>query len=147
MPEQKEGLRIFSLQEVTKSIQKTIANRYQSAFWVKAEMNKLNLYERSGHCFPELVEKKDGKIIAEINAVLWRSDYQRVNSNFQKVLKEPLKDGIKILFSATVNFDPKFGLTLKISDIDPSYTLGDLEREKQDTLKKLQLEGIFTKNT
>ncbi|HDZ14101.1 MAG TPA: exodeoxyribonuclease VII large subunit, partial [Pricia sp.] len=45
MPEQKEGLRIFSLQEVTKSIQKTIANRYQSAFWVKAEMNKLNLYE------------------------------------------------------------------------------------------------------
>jgi len=146
MPEQTNGKQIFSLREVTRSIQKTIANRYTSSFWVKAEMNKLNLYERSGHCFPELVEKKDGKIIAEINATLWRSDYQRVNANFQKVLKEPLKDGIKILFSATVHFDPKFGLTLKIGDIDPGYTLGDLEKEKQDTFKKLRLEGVFSKN-
>ncbi len=143
---QPDGKKVFSLLEVTKSIQKTIANRYQSAFWVKAEMNKLNLYARSGHCFPELVEKKDGKIIAEINATLWRSDYQRVNANFEKILKEPLKDGIKILFSATIHFDPKYGLTLKIGDIDPSFTLGDLEKEKQDTIKKLQLEGIFFQN-
>lgn len=146
MPEQTNGKQVFTLREVTRSIQKTIANRYTSSFWVKAEMNKLNLYERSGHCFPELVEKKDGRVIAEIKATLWRSDYQRVNANFQKILKEPLKDGIKILFSATVHFDPKFGLTLKISDIDPSYTLGDLEKEKQDSIKKLQLEGIFSKN-
>ncbi len=146
MSENEKGKQIFSLREVTKSIQKTIANRYQSAFWVKAEMNKLNLYARSGHCFPELVEKKDGKVIAEIKATLWRSDYQRVNADFEKVLKEPLKDGIKILFLATIHFDPKYGLTLKIRDVDPSYTLGDLEKEKQDTIKKLQLEGIFSKN-
>ncbi|MGB6151409.1 MAG: exodeoxyribonuclease VII large subunit [Pricia sp.] len=146
MREQASNKRIFTLREVTGSIQKTIANRYTSSFWVKAEMNKLNLYERSGHCFPELVEKKEGKVIAEMNATLWRSDYQRVNANFQKVLKEPLKDGIKILFSAMVHFDPKFGLTLKIGDIDPSYTLGDLEKEKQDTIKKLKLEGVFSQN-
>lgn len=146
MPQEINGKNIFSLLDVTKSIQKTIANRYSSAFWVKAEMNKLNHYKRSGHCYPELVEKKDGKVIAQISAILWKGDFQRINANFQRVLKEPLKDGIKILFAATIHFDPKYGLTLQIGDIDPSFTLGDLEKEKQDTIKKLQLEGIFTKN-
>jgi len=55
---------IYSLLEVTRSIQKTLSERYTSAFWVKAEMNKLNPHPPSGHCFPELVEKKDGRIIA-----------------------------------------------------------------------------------
>ncbi|MDT7829683.1 exodeoxyribonuclease VII large subunit [Pricia sp. S334] len=146
MPEEISGKRIFSLLEVTKSIQKTIGNRYQSAFWVKAEMNKLNHYQRSGHCYPEMVEKKGGKIIAEMRAILWKSDFQRTNANFRQVLKEPLKDGIKILFLASLQFDPKYGLTLHIHDIDPSFTLGDLQKEKQDTIKKLQVEGIFAKN-
>ncbi len=146
MSEKLNGKKIFSLLEVTKSIQKTIANRYQSAFWVKAEMNKLNHYRSSGHCYPELVEKKEGKVIAQISAILWKSDYQRINTNFHRVLKEPLKDGIKILFSATINFNPKYGLTLQINDIDPSFTLGDLEKEKQETIDKLRLEGIFSRN-
>ncbi|WP_373518271.1 exodeoxyribonuclease VII large subunit [Pricia sp.] len=146
MSEKLNGKQIFSLLEVTKSIQKTIANRYQTAFWVKSEMNKLNHYQRSGHCYPELVEKKGGKVIAQISAILWKGDYQRINTNFHRVLKEPLKDGIKILFSATINFDPKYGLTLQINDIDPSFTLGDLEKEKQDTIHRLRLEGIFSKN-
>ena len=140
------GKRIFSLFEVTKSIEKTITNRYQSSFWVKAEMNKLNFYKRSGHCYPELVEKKEGKVVAQISAILWKSDYQRANANFKRILKEPLKDGIKILFSATIHFNSKYGLTLQISDIDASFTLGDLEKEKQDTIKKLQIDGIYTKN-
>ncbi len=146
MSQEPNNIKIFSLLEVTKSIQKTIANRYGSAFWVKAEMNKLNHYQHSGHCYPELVEKKDGKVIAQISGILWKGDYKRVNAHFQRVLKEPLKDGIKILFLATIHFDPKYGLTLQISDIDPSFTLGDLEKEKQETLKKLQNEGIFNRN-
>ncbi|MGB7394778.1 MAG: exodeoxyribonuclease VII large subunit [Pricia sp.] len=146
MSEEANGKKIFSLLEVTKSIQKTLANRYQSSFWVKAEMNKLNRYQRSGHCYPELVEKRDGKVIAQLSAILWKGDYQRINSQFQRVLKEPLKDGIKILFAASIHFDPKYGLTLQIGDIDPSFTLGDLEKEKQETIQRLQKEGIFNKN-
>jgi exodeoxyribonuclease VII large subunit len=146
MPEEINGRNIFSLLEVTKSIQKTIANRYKRTYWIKAEMNKLNYYQRSGHCYPDLIEKKNGQVIAQIRANLWKDDYQKVNSNFQRVLKEPLKDGIKILFSATINFHPLYGLALRIIDIDPSFTLGDLEKEKQETIKKLQAEQIFTKN-
>lgn len=132
--------------EVSRSIQKTLQERYTSAFWVKAEMNKLNFYKQSGHCYPELVEKQDGKVIAQVKAILWRDDFQHANNNFLAVLKEPLKDGIKILFLAKITFDPAHGLSLLISDIDPSFTLGDLEREKQETILKLKEEGIYNLN-
>jgi exodeoxyribonuclease VII large subunit len=137
---------VFSLLEVTKSIQKALTDRYKSAFWVKAEMNKLNFYKHSGHCYPELVEKKDGRVIALLKAYLWKDDYLRINSKFIDTLNEPLKDSIKILFLAKITFDPAHGLSLWIMDIDPSYTLGDLEREKQETVKQLRSEGIFDKN-
>jgi exodeoxyribonuclease VII large subunit len=146
MPENLNNRKIFSLLEVSKSIQKTIAERYTSAFWVKAEMNKLNYYSHSGHCYPELVEKVGGKVIAQIKANLWRDDYNNINQNFIRTLKEPLKDGIKILFLAKISFDPVHGLSLTILDIDPSFTLGDLEKEKQETIEQLKKEHIFSLN-
>ncbi|WP_026976860.1 exodeoxyribonuclease VII large subunit [Flavobacterium tegetincola] len=141
-----EDRQIFSLLEVAKSVQKTITERYTSAFWIKAELNKLNYYSHSGHCYPELVEKRDGKVIAQIKSILWRDDFYKVNQNFLKVLQEPLKEGIKILFLAKISFDATYGLSLQIIDIDPSFTLGDLNREKQETIDRLKLEGIFELN-
>ncbi|NEU07743.1 exodeoxyribonuclease VII large subunit [Flavihumibacter sp. R14] len=137
---------VFSLLQVSRSIQKTLSERYSGTYWIKAEMNKLNLYSHSGHCYPELVEKKDGKVIAQMKSILWRDDYRNINYRFLKVLNEPLKDGIKILFLASITYDPAHGLSLIIHDIDPSYTLGDIEKEKQETIKRLQTEGLFNAN-
>ena len=69
-----------------KSVRKTLADRYGSSFWVKAEMNRLNFYKQSGHCYPDLVEKKDGKTIAQMRALLWKDDYRRINDLFLKTL-------------------------------------------------------------
>ena len=146
MAEIVNGKTVFSLLEVTKSIQKTINERYLRPYWVKAEMNKLNFYRQSGHCYPELVEKSGGKVIAQIKANIWKDDYISIASNFETVLNEPFRDGIKILFLAHISFDPTHGLALRIIDVDPSYTLGDLEREKQETIKRLKDEGIFDMN-
>ncbi|MDO9028037.1 MAG: exodeoxyribonuclease VII large subunit, partial [Candidatus Roizmanbacteria bacterium] len=146
MPEKVNDKTVLSLLEVTQSIQKTLSERYKSSFWVKAEMNKLNLYPQSGHCYPDLVEKKDGKVIAQMRATLWKDDYIRINNSFQRILKEPLKNGVQILFSAKITFDPAYGLALRIIDIDPSFSLGELEREKQETIERLKKEGIFNKN-
>ena len=146
MPEVIQDKQIFSLQEVTRSIQKTIAERYKSAYWIKAELNKLNYYKQSGHCYPELVEKQNGKVVAQIRSTLWKDDFQRINQKFERVLNDNLKDGIKILFLATIQYHPEFGLNLRILDIDPSFTLGDLEREKQETIKQLKADGIYNNN-
>jgi exodeoxyribonuclease VII large subunit len=146
MPETVSNKKVFSLLEVTQSIQRTLAERYGSPFWVTAEMNKLNHYSHSGHCYPDLVEKRDGKVIAQFKSNLWKNDFQRINARFLSVLKEPLKDGIKILFSAMIQFDPSHGLSLRILDIDPAFSLGELEREKQATIERLNSEGIFAAN-
>lgn len=146
MPEIVNNKTIFSLLEVTKSIQKTIADRYKSLYWIKAEMNKLNYYKHSGHCYPELVEKKDGKIVAEIRSILWKNDFNRINEQFIKLLKEPLRDGITILFQAGISYDPLHGLSLRIVDIDPTFVLGELEKEKLESIHRLQEEGLYDAN-
>jgi exodeoxyribonuclease VII large subunit len=137
---------VFTLLQVTQNIQNVVNQVFKSGFWVKAEVNKLNFYAHSGHCFPELVEKTNGKVVAEMRSTIWNSDVSRINANFIKTLGEPLKDGITVLLFAMVDFHPTYGLTLKISDIDPSFTLGELEREKQESIQKLKSEGIFSLN-
>lgn len=146
MSEQIHNHRVFTLNEVLKSVQKTLANRYQSAYWMKAEMNKLNFYNYSGHCYPDLVEKSEGKVVAQARALIWSRDFQVINKKFLQILKEPLKDGINILFLAKIDFKPAHGLSLQILDIDPSFSLGILEQEKQENIAKLQQEGLFRKN-
>lgn len=137
---------VFSLVDVARSIQKTIANRYQRTYWIKAEINKLNLYSHSGHAFPELVEKKDGKIIAEMRSIIWSNDLIRINKSFVDLLGEPLKDGITVVFEAGISYDPLYGFSLKIIHIDPTFTLGELEREKRETIKRLKEENLFSLN-
>ncbi|UIR55667.1 exodeoxyribonuclease VII large subunit [Sphingobacterium sp. SRCM116780] len=146
MPEVLENRTIFSLLEVTRSIQKTIAERYKNLYWIKAEMNKLNHYSHSGHCYPELVEKKEGKIVAEIRSILWKADYQRINNHFLKIAQEPLREGITMLFQASISYDPMYGLSLRIVDIDPTFTLGELEKEKLQSIHALKEEGVFDAN-
>lgn len=146
MPEKVANKTIFSLLEVTKSIQRTLADRYKNLYWIKAEMNKLNHYKHSGHCYPELVEKKEGKIVAEIRSIIWKSDFERINNSFIKLLHEPLRDGITILFQAGISYDPLHGLSLRIVDIDPTFVLGELEREKKESILLLHQEGLFEAN-
>ena len=146
MPEKASDRTIFSLSEVTLSIQKTLTERYTSPFWIKAEMNKLNHYPQSGHCYPDLVEKTDGKIVAEIRSTIWKDDFQRINDHFLDVLHEPLKSGINILFCAKILYSPVYGLSLRILDIDPSWSLGELEKEKLLTIEKIRKEGVFNTN-
>ena len=140
-----ENIQIFSLKQVALSIEKTIASRYHQNYWVKAEIHKLNKYP-SGHAFPELVEKEEGKIVAQMNGSIWKQNLQRIEKIFVDQVQEPLKDGIQVLMLVKVSFNPTFGLSLQIQDIDPAFTLGQLQKEKDITLKKLKAEGLLQTN-
>jgi exodeoxyribonuclease VII large subunit len=146
----KEGIPVekksYSLLELTENIKLQIQKTYQRSYWIKAEMNRLNYYPQSGHCYPELVEKKDGKIVAEIRGFLFRNLYEEIDQNFQRQTGKPLGDGIEILMLCRVSFDSKYGLSLYISDIDPSYTLGEMARLREEAVKRLTSEGLLEKN-
>ena len=141
-----ESLRVFSLLEVCQSIQRTLSARYGSTFWVRAEMNKLNFYPASGHCFPDLLQKEGNEIVAQMRSVLWKSDFDRINRRFLEVVKEPLREGIEMVFEARIQYEPRHGLSLRIVDIDPTYVLGTLERERLACVRRLQAENIWSRN-
>ncbi len=137
---------IYTLTQVGQSIQSMIERTYKHPYYIQAEMIKLNRYPRSGHCFPELVEKEENRVKAQMRAVVWRNDYERINENFMRITGEPLKDGITILCLATIQYSPQYGLALFIQDIEPAFTLGEMARNRLQTIAQLKQEGVFEAN-
>jgi exodeoxyribonuclease VII large subunit len=140
-----DNRQIFSLEQVCQSIKKTIEARYNQLYWVKAEMHKINRYP-SGHAFPELVQKEADKILAQMTGTIWKQNYERIDKQFISVVKEPLKEGSNLLMQVKVTYSEVFGLSLHIVDIDPNFSLGELQRERDETLKRLQKEGLTNLN-
>ncbi|MGV3629637.1 MAG: exodeoxyribonuclease VII large subunit [Bacteroidota bacterium] len=136
---------IFTLKQVAQSIQRVISERYQQSYWVQAEMFKLN-HTPKGHCFPELVHKEDGRVLTEMRGTIWNANFQRISKSFAEVVKEPLRDGLNLLLLVKITFHPVYGLSLEILDIDPTYSLGELQKEREETLKKLKAEGVLNQN-
>ncbi|GAB1405255.1 MAG: exodeoxyribonuclease VII large subunit [Lentimicrobiaceae bacterium] len=138
--------RIYGLSEITASIERMFAKHYDMPYWIKAEMSKLNYYPPSGHCYPDLVEKKDGVIAAQIRSVIWKDNLTTLSKRFEEVTREPLRDGISILCLAYVRYSSLYGLSLQIIDIDPLFTLGEMARDKMEAIERLKREGIFELN-
>lgn len=140
-----EEKQIFTLKQVALSIQKTMDERYRQLYWVKAEMFKLNQTSK-GHCFPELVHKEDGKVTCEMRGTIWATNFQRVAKKFADVVKEPLRDGLNLLLQVKISFHPIYGLSLEIVDIDPSFSLGELQKEREESILRLKKDGVFSDN-
>jgi exodeoxyribonuclease VII large subunit len=137
---------IYALSEITKSIESVIGKNYNHAYYIKAEILKLNHYPHSGHCYPELVEKENGKIKAQLRGVIWSTQFRSINERFITITGEPLKEDISILCLATIEFNAQHGLNLHIQDIEPIYTLGEMARNKREVIEKLKKEQIFLLN-
>ncbi|WP_300666263.1 exodeoxyribonuclease VII large subunit [Fluviicola sp.] len=135
----------FTLKQVAESIRKTIAERYSRMYWVTAEMHKLN-FTRKGHCYPELVQKEDESIVVEMRGTIWKQNFERIQQKFHDIVKEPLRDGMELLFHVKITYHPLYNIGLEIIDIDPNYTLGALQKERQQTLERLNKEGILNAN-
>jgi len=141
-----EQLKIYPLSSVTKAIENLIAKHANNFIWIKAEIVKLNYYQQSGHCYPDLVEKIDGKIIAEIKGNIWKDNFVEINKKFKKVLNEDLGDDMTVVCLAKINYSSIHGLSLNIVDINPEYTLGELAKQKAETIKRLKEENSFFLN-
>jgi len=137
---------VYALSEITKSLENVVAKNYNRAYYIKAEILKLNYYPHSGHCYPELVEKENGKIKAQLRGVIWSTQFRSINERFVTITGEPLKEDITILCLATVEFSAQHGLGLHIQDIEPIYTLGEMARNKREVIEKLKKEQIFLLN-
>jgi exodeoxyribonuclease VII large subunit len=137
----------LTLLELNKSIKKAIDVSFDTPIWIIAEINNINIH-RSGHCYLEFIQKaKDGdKIVAQARGTIWSSQFRFISSYFLSVTNTNLDKGINVLVQISVDFHEIYGFSLNVRDIDPSYTLGDLERRKKEIIEKLISEGVFDMN-
>lgn len=133
----------ISLFELHGLIRETLEERFPETYWVIAEISKVT--ER-GHCYLELVEKDTSGTHAQARATIWSNKYRRIASHFEKQTGQPLRQGLKILLNASVKFHELYGLSLDVNDIDANYTVGDLARQRQETIARLDKEGLLDKN-
>ncbi len=139
--------RIFSLYEVAAMIESFIDEAFGGQYyWITAEIASLNV--RRGHCYLNLIEKETGNTFpkAEMKGIIWQNNYIRLNENFSSVTGFPLKQDIGILFLASLNYNPRFGLSLNILDIKGEYTLGEMMLERKKTVQKLISNNLYDRN-
>jgi len=134
-----------SLSELLGQVKGALEKELPDHYWVIAEIMELR---ENRHCYLELIEKSEenDSLLARVRATIWASRYDMLRPFFEASTGSPLKSGIKILCKASVEFHPLYGLSLNITDIDPSYTLGDLARKKQEVIQRLRKEGVFDMN-
>lgn len=114
--------------------------------WVTAEIGEMHVSR--GHCYMELVEKSatDNQLVARMRAVIWAGANARLQTYFSAVTGCRLAVGMQVLLQVEVSFHEVYGISLVVTDIDPVYTLGGVERQKQEVMDRLQREGVWDIN-
>ena len=141
----------ITLSELQHRIKSAVEGSLALPLWVVAEVSELKV-NYSGHCYLELVEKSEptrgGTPIprAQVRAVIWRSQYAMLSSYFEAQTGSRLAVGMKILAKVVVSYHELYGLSLQITDLDASYTLGEVERQRQMTIAQLQRDGVWDMN-
>ncbi len=139
-----QSLTLYDLQRMVRA---SLESRFNSPVWISAEISELKV-NRSGHCYLNLVEKgnNEGAPLAEARAVIWRSAYTPMASMFAAATGSPLTAGIRVLIRVMVTYHEVYGFSLQIIDIDPRYTLGEVERRRRETIARLEQDGVWDMN-
>ncbi len=137
----------ITLRELQRRVKDELENRFAQPLWVSAEISELKV-NYSGHCYMELIEKggRNGVPTAQARAMIWSSNLPRIAAAFESETGHRLAAGMQILARVLVTYHEIYGFALQITDIDPSYTLGDMERQRRETILQLQNDGVWDMN-
>ena len=137
----------ISLLELQERIRRGIEGAVPHQVWITAEIGEMKNHP-SGHCYLDLVDYKEGErgMAAKARGVIWSSVWRMLQPYFLSVAGVPLSKGLNVLLKVQANFSAVYGLSLNILDIDPSFTVGELELRRQQTIKRLQQEGCMEMN-
>ena len=133
----------LTLFELNRLVRETIECEMPHEYWVEAELSECR--ESKGHCYMELIEKdeKTATPIAKAPAKCWSSKWTLVRPYFERTTRQRLVAGMKVLLKVYPQFHEAFGFSWIVTDIDPTYTLGDMARKRQEIIRQLKEEGVF----
>jgi exodeoxyribonuclease VII large subunit len=105
---------------------------------VIAELTNLKFYPAKNYYFLDLVEKDPytNTVLTSIKANAWSTAVQRIK-RFENITGQAFDNNIRLLLQVTVEYHITYGLKLNIIDVDPAFTIGNLEQQRQETLALL----------
>ncbi len=136
----------LSLSEYLATVQEVIQLTFDGAVWVKAEIRNLSI--KGGHYYLELAEKDEEshKVIASCKGTIWKFTAQKIILKFERESGIELSKDLNVLIKVKARFDPQYGFSVNIEDIDSSFTLGDIAKRYQQILLRLTEEGLLNNN-
>lgn len=137
----------YSLYEVNQYIRRVLALNFEEPFWVECEINQVS--NSRGNMYLDLIEKEENglNIIAKSPATIWYKQFLFIKKKLGKLTSSILDSGIKVKLKVTVEYSERYGMSLNILDIDPSYTFGQFELNRQKIISQLQEKGLIDKNS
>ena len=136
---EKEFIDLFELQH---RLKQGVESLFPNRIWVRAEVSAIKA-RNGGHCYMELSQSSDKGLVAKSSAIIWSSKYRFIAPYFESVTGSPLQEGLVILVQVQVNYSELYGMSLIIDDINPEFSLGEKEQERQRTIERLQKEGLM----
>ena len=133
----------LTLYELNSLVREVIECEMPNEYWVEAELSECR--EHGGHCYMELIEKDERSAtpVARASAKCWRQTWLMVKPYFERTTGQQLRAGMKVLLRVYAQFHEAYGFSWIVSDIDPTYTLGDMARKRQEIIRQLKEEGVF----
>lgn len=133
----------LSLLELNRLVRGVIECEMPDEYWVEAELSECR--ENHGHCFMSLIQKDErgSTPVAKADARCWASKWMLIRPYFERTTGQQLRPGIKVLLKVYAQFHEAYGFSWIVTDIDPTYTLGDMARKRQEIIRQLKEEGVF----
>lgn len=133
----------LTLFELNRLVREVLECEMPNEYWVEAELSECR--ESRGHCYMELIQKEEHSAtpIAKASAKCWASKWMLIRPYFERITGQQLHAGMKVLLKVYPQFHEAFGFSWIITDIDPTYTLGDMARKRQEIIRQLKEEGVF----
>ena len=137
----------LSLYELNALVRQSVRLSMPDAYWVQAELSDVRT-NYSGHCYLEFVQKdpKSNALLAKARGIVWSNVFRELKPYFERETGQAFVAGLKVLVRITVDFHELYGYSLTVSDIDPTYTLGDMAKRRREILQRLEEEGVLTLN-
>ena len=132
----------IDLYEFQTRLKEGVESLFPKRLWLKAEVSAVKA-RNGGHCYLELSQSNDKGLIAKAGAVIWSSRYRFIAPYFESVTGSPLQEGMSILVEVQPSYSQLYGFSLVVNDIDPEFSLGVRELERQKTIERLQNEGLM----
>lgn len=136
----------YSLFELNEYIRRVVALNFPEPIWVHCEIAQIK--EVRGNVYLDLVhhDESTDEVTAQISANIWYKSYLFLKNKLGALLPSLLAQGTNISIKVQVEFSEKYGMKLIIEDLDPAYTIGQMEMKRQKILQQLSDEGLMHLN-